>query len=71
MDNTSQLTVNDIATVRSMLDLACKRGTFGGDEVKSVGIIYEKLSGFLSALEEQQTENTLSADKPTHQTQGE
>ena len=50
MENTdTQLTINDIALTRDVIDLACKRGAFGAAEAKQVGTLYEKIDLFIKA----------------------
>ena len=68
MKDSNTLTVNDIATVRNIIDLACRRGAFGASEIKEVGLIYEKLDQFVAtALAQAQAE----ADATAPTTQGE
>ena len=44
MENTNtQLTINDIALARDVIDAAVKRGAFGAAEAKQVGTLYEKI----------------------------
>ena len=76
MENTNtQLTINDIALARDVIDLACKRGAFSGAEVKQVGILYEKIDLFIKAAvaqaeaEQQADAGPESAVEP--ETQGE
>jgi uncharacterized protein YggE len=45
-----QITINDIAQIKELIDLACSRGAFRGAEAKTVGEIYEKLAVFLDAV---------------------
>ena len=40
-NNDAQLTINDIALTRDVIDLACKRGAFSGAEAKQVGTLFE------------------------------
>jgi hypothetical protein len=49
MDN-SQITVTDLFTLKSIIDLASTRGAFKGSELKEVGEVYNKLSQFLEAV---------------------
>jgi hypothetical protein len=44
-----QLTINDIAVVRDVIDTAFKRGAFGAAEAKQVGTLYEKIDLFIKA----------------------
>ena len=63
-----QLTVQDLALLRSCIELGSQRGAWRASELTQVGAIYEKLSTFLQSLlppkdaEETETE-TETADK--------
>ena len=51
MDNTNtQITISDLAKIKELIDLACARGAFRGDEMTSVGEVYDKLTGFLNTV---------------------
>ena len=52
MDNTTntQITISDLATIKELIDLACTRGAFRGEEMTSVGEIYDKLTVFLNTV---------------------
>ena len=51
MDNTNtQITISDLATIKELIDLACTRGAFRGEEMTSVGEVYDKLTGFLDTV---------------------
>ena len=52
MDNTTntQITISDLATIKELIDLACTRGAFRGDEMTSIGEVYDKLTGFLNTV---------------------
>jgi len=51
MDNTNtQITISDLATIKELIDLACTRGAFRGDEMTTVGEVYDKLTGFLNTV---------------------
>jgi hypothetical protein len=51
MEN-KQLTIADLASIQSLLDTACARGTFKGSEMRMVGDIYDKLAAFLEAAKQ-------------------
>lgn len=57
-----ELGVSDLLNVRTLLDVAVKRGTFAPNELSSVGSVYDKLNGFLNAVapqvQEQKTQET-------------
>jgi hypothetical protein len=43
-----QLTVADIASIKSLIEAACGRGTFRASELSTVGALYDKLDAFLN-----------------------
>ena len=50
----TELTVTDLANLKSIIDVAVKRGTFNASEISAVGNVYDKLNNFLSAIQQQQ-----------------
>jgi hypothetical protein len=64
MENTQQLTITDMISIKNIIDAACTRGAFKAAEMKNVGELYEKLSRFIEAV-------TAQADNQTASTQGE
>lgn len=42
-----QLTVADLASIKSLLEAACNRGAFKAHEMSNVGLIYDKLTKFV------------------------
>jgi hypothetical protein len=52
-DNTNDLTIQDLALMKSIIDLASERGAFKAAEMAAVGTIYNKLTNFLKIVEEQ------------------
>jgi hypothetical protein len=77
MENTdTQLTINDIAMTRDLIDLAFKRGAFGAIEAKPIGTLFEKIDQFVrAALAQAEAEKQAAADVPASatppETQGE
>ena len=63
MENTQQITIADLDTIKNIIDLACTRGAFRGGEVSQVGAVYDKLSGFLAAVVEQAKQQQEQAQK--------
>lgn len=55
----------DLASIKSLLDLAAARGTFKAAEMTQVGAVYDKLSVFLEhsaeQLRQQQTQGEQNA----------
>lgn len=65
MDNLPQLTITDLVTLQQTVEIACTRGAFRAEEMKTVGTVYEQLSTFLSALKAQaetQSDTASSVD---------
>jgi hypothetical protein len=46
----AELNLNDLAALRSIVDVATQRGAFKASELESVGKIYNKLNGFLEVV---------------------
>jgi hypothetical protein len=76
MENTNdstQITIADLDTLKNIVDLASTRGAFRGAELTQVGVIYDKLTQFLDAVIAQakaQEEANQSADTAETQSQG-
>jgi hypothetical protein len=51
--NPQDLNIQDLATMKAIIDLASERSTFKPNEMAAVGIVYNKLDAFLKAVEEQ------------------
>ena len=70
MENTNtQLTINDIALTRDVIDLACKRGAFGAAEATQVGTLFEKLDQFIkAALAQAEADKQAEAGVPESDT---
>lgn len=65
------ITVTDLATLRSVIDLACTRGAFKGEEMKEVGELFDKLTIFLAAVVEQAKAQEEAAAADQQNPQGE
>jgi hypothetical protein len=48
MDN--QITVVDLARIKTIIETACTRGAFQAAEMKTVGEVYDRLTAFLSSV---------------------
>ena len=70
MENTTQITVADLDTIKNIIDLACTRGAFRGAEVSQVGAVFDKLTVFLEAVIAQAQANELN-NADAGKTQGE
>ena len=60
--NSNDLNVQDLATMKAIIDLASERNTFKPGEMAAVGIIYNKLELFLKTVEEQQKAAKAAAE---------
>lgn len=49
-----ELTVTDLANVRSILEAAVRRGAFSASELSAVGAAYDKLNNFLNSVQASQ-----------------
>tara|TARA_B110000503_G_scaffold120062_1_gene182402 strand:+ start:480 stop:716 length:237 start_codon:yes stop_codon:yes gene_type:complete len=52
--NPNDLTIQDLATMKGIIDVASERNAFKPNEMAAVGIVYNKLELFLKQVEEQQ-----------------
>ena len=53
MENTNStvtLTIKDLGNIKDAIELACARGAFRANEMKTVGDTYDRLDIFLSAI---------------------
>jgi hypothetical protein len=63
----SQITIIDLNVIKNIIDLACTRGAFRGEEISQVGAVYDKLSLFLAdviAQAKEQATNNADAGTP-------
>ena len=65
------ITVADLDALRNIINLACTRGAFQANEVKSVGELYEKLTTFLEAVVAQAQAQQEAEQASAEQSQGE
>jgi hypothetical protein len=71
MENNQQITISDLDTIKNIIDLACTRGAFRGAEISQVGVVYDKLATFLTAVIEQaKAQQEINAEQPS-ESQGE
>jgi len=56
-----ELNVQDLQLAASVIDLATQRGAFKANEAKAVGTIYDKITGFIQAVAEQQAKQEAEA----------
>lgn len=51
--NANDLTINDLAAMKNIIDLSSQRGAFKPNEMVAIGTIYNKLSAFLEQVQKQ------------------
>lgn len=64
----NQITVTDLALLKSLVEVASTRGAFKADELSTVGQVYDKLNQFLQQLVEQAEQSESAAELTTTQT---
>lgn len=52
-----ELTITDLLNIRSIVDVAVRRGVFAANEISAVGANYDKLNAFLNAVAPPKTED--------------
>lgn len=62
-----ELTVNDLLNLRSIVDVAVKRGAFNATEISSVGSVYDKLNNFLNAVTSPKPEQESTPEQETQE----
>ena len=67
------LNINDLSTMANVIDLATQRGAFRANELKAVGELYEKITAFVKAAQEQakKEEEAANAAAPAVPKEGE
>lgn len=63
MSNAEQLTLADLASLKTLLEAAANRGAFRASEMSQVGGIYDKLSVFLETATAQLTKDKAQGDE--------
>jgi hypothetical protein len=57
-----ELTITDLINIRSIVDVAVRRGAFGAAEVSAVGAAFDRLNTFLNAVAPAKTEPAQPAE---------
>lgn len=71
MENTNQISIADLDTIKNIIDLASSRGAFRGEELQEIGIVYNKLKNFLDAVIANAKAQQPFADAESAEPQGE
>jgi len=58
---TPELTITDLLNLRSIVEVAVRRGAFAANEVSAVGTSYDKLNAFLNVVAPPKTEEQPAA----------
>lgn len=56
-----ELSISDLQNLKTLIDVAVRRGAFGANEMTSIGTVYDRLNNFLVATQSvtnPQTEST-------------
>jgi len=67
--NPNDLNIQDLATMKGIIEIASERSAFKPAEMAAVGIVYNKLDLFLKAVEEQQKQAQAAAQATTAPTE--
>lgn len=62
-----ELSLADLQNLRVVVEMAVRRGAFAAAELSSVGAVYDRLSGFLSAVTPQETGAPANENTPADQ----
>jgi hypothetical protein len=58
-----ELTISDLQNIRSIIEVAAKRGSFGAGEMSAIGTVFDKLTAFLAAVAPQQAPAAEGTDE--------
>jgi hypothetical protein len=65
MGGSVELTVQDLNTLRTVIDVATQRGAFKANELAAVGTTYNKLDTFLQQVQKQQADAAKAKEAET------
>jgi len=63
MEDNVQLTVADLASLKTLLEAAATRGAFRAQEMSAAGALYDKLSKFLEVATSQLSQQQAQGDQ--------
>lgn len=49
-DQQPNLTIQDLGSIKDIIDVSCSRGAFRAQEMSTVGAMYDKLDSFLQSV---------------------
>ena len=53
MDDNTSFTITDLINLQRIVEAACERGAFKANEMKDIGITYERLQQFIASVNPQ------------------
>lgn len=59
-----ELSITDLQNLRSIVDVAVRRGAFAANEMSAVGATFDRVNAFLNAVAPQKTEETATEQAP-------
>lgn len=59
----NQITVVDLARIKTIIETACSRGAFQAAEMRTVGEVYDRLTIFLASVVTQAESESQTQDK--------
>ena len=59
------LGVTDLQNAAQVIDLAMQRGAFRASEAEQVGVVYNRLTSFITSVQDKQKENEEAAAEET------
>ena len=64
MSTPTPLSITDLAAIKNIIDVAASRGAFKAAEMRTVGEVYDKLTGFLTqVIQQAEAEQAAATDK--------
>lgn len=60
-----ELNISDLQNIKTLIEVAVRRGTFNAAELSSVGAVFDRLNVFLSSVQAAPTQETNSDQAPT------
>jgi hypothetical protein len=56
-----ELTITDLVNIRSIIDVAVRRGVFAANEISAVGATFDRLNAFLNAVAPPKTDSNTES----------
>jgi hypothetical protein len=53
-----ELTLNDLAAIKNLIEVVTQRGVFKATELSSVGVLFDKINTFLEAAQPAQSKTS-------------